>query len=393
MSLSPKSNSWLSATIAGWCWFAVLVTLLIGTCGPTRCAEFPTSDPAGPVCRVHNRQQGTSSIGSGTLIDKAPDGQQGLVLTCAHLFAEGVGEIVVEFPGAKLHGAKLVAIDRQADLAALAISNPTPAATSVELTIEEQGVVRACGFGPQGEFRCVEGAVVGEANDAGQLSILIGEAVRSGDSGGGVFDRRGRLVAVVWGESQGVTYASTGPPLRRFLDRVLGHRTAVMVACPGGSCPRPLPGGAVGNNTLRPTIGDRPPRISQDENRWAEISQRVAQLEATKQDRGDYLTRDDLQEYVPRTEANRFAEADAVDRLEQVGEERHATLQKRLGQLAAVGGKVAGAAALGTLGISGPVGWGILTGTTVGGLLLGRFIQRSGVGGRRRRRFFTESNQ
>ena len=62
-------------------------------------------------------------IGSGTLVDKSDDGREGLVLTCAHLFSEGVGTVVVEFPGGKSHGAKVVAIDREADLAALAISD------------------------------------------------------------------------------------------------------------------------------------------------------------------------------------------------------------------------------------------------------------------------------
>ena len=40
-----------------------------------------------------------TNVGSGTLIDTSES--QGLVLTCAHLFAEGAGEIVVEFPGVR----------------------------------------------------------------------------------------------------------------------------------------------------------------------------------------------------------------------------------------------------------------------------------------------------
>ena len=84
-------------------------------------------EPHEALCRVNNRLAAFNNVGSGTLIDRSDDGREGLVLTCAHLFSEGVGEVVVSFPGGKTHGAKLVAIDREADLAALAISNPANA--------------------------------------------------------------------------------------------------------------------------------------------------------------------------------------------------------------------------------------------------------------------------
>ena len=142
------------------------------------------------------------------------------------LFTEGTGQVVVEFPDGKRHGALVVAIDQQADLAALEIARPRRPAVEVNQQTAADGNLTACGFGPSGAYRCVAGPTLGYSEGPGQTSVRIGGAVRSGDSGGGVFDNRGRLVAVVWGESGGVTYASTGRPL----GRILGSRAAATCA-------------------------------------------------------------------------------------------------------------------------------------------------------------------
>jgi hypothetical protein len=306
------------------------------------------AEPQAAVCRVNNRLAAFNNVGSGTLIDTSEDGREGLVLTCAHLFSEGVGEVVVSFPGAKTHGAKLVAIDREADLAALAISNPASAQAAVDFDLLPAEQVKACGFGPHGEYACAAGPVVGEASNAGQMSVLVGNAVRSGDSGGGVFDADGNLVAVVWGESNGVTYASGGVPLKRFLDRVLGRRTGHVYVCPNGMCPRAGFGGVAKGTPLAPAA---PVAAATSPAEIENLQRRVAALEQNKQDRGDYVTRGDLEAYLPRNRAPGIAKPPAAaDR----------------GQAA--------------------VGWGVAAVTAVGGWLAGRLLQR-GVGGRREERF------
>ena len=338
----------------------LLLVLLIS---PGRLA----AEPPNAVCRVNNRLASFNNVGSGTLVDKTDDGREGLVLTCAHLFSAGVGTVVVEFPGGKSHGAKVVAMDREADLAALAICNPAAEHAAVAFEFEKSQRVQACGFGPSGEFACAAGPVVGEASDAGQLNVLIGDAVRSGDSGGGVFDAQGNLVAVVWGEAGGITYASTGPPLRRFLDRVLGRRTAFVYACPGGMCPRPYQGGV---NRPRPSAEADSPILE-------EIQRRLALVEQNKQDRGDYVT---------RGEFGNLANREEVTRLESQFTDRHESLLAQIDALRPGLAHVAGTAAAGLLGISGPAGWGVLAATTLGGWLAGRLLKR-GVGGRRGARF------
>jgi hypothetical protein len=312
------------------------------------------AEPRSALCRVNNRLAAASNVGSGTLIDKSEDGREGLVLTCAHLFSEGVGEVIVSFPGVKTHGAKLVAIDRDADLAALAISNPACAKVAVDFVVQRGEQLKACGFGPQGEYACATGLVVGEAANAGQTSVLVGAAVRSGDSGGGVFDADGNLVAVVWGEASGVTYASTGVPLKRFLDRVLGRRTACVYACPNGMCPRARFGGVnISPVVQAPPEFQAPPATEFPGNGGSpfdELKRQIEALERGKQDRGDYVTRSELANVVAQSPAT----ADRGQATEWVG-------------------------------VVNPVGWGVVAATTIGGWLVGRLWRR--VGGRREERF------
>ncbi|TWU30212.1 S1 family peptidase [Bythopirellula polymerisocia] len=317
----------------------LLLAVLITLCSQCHAESVPQE----ALCRVTNKLGRFTNVGSGTLIDTS--GAQGLVLTCAHLFAEGAGEIVVEFPGVKSHGARLVDLDRDADLAAVVIANPANTSAAVEFELNESDQLSACGFGPRGEYRCGTGPMVGEANSAGQQSILIGDAIRSGDSGGGVFDSQGRLVAVVWGEAAGITYASSGPPLRRFLDRVLGRRTATVYACPNGICPRSVP--------QSPAQDPRPPEPRQP------------QLPDVEKDQFDSLV-------------------ERVDRLESENNSRHESLVERVAELAKASGTGRAAEAVTSLlGISGTTGWGVIAAGTVGGWLIGRLWKRRGAGGRR----------
>ena len=187
-------------------------------------------------CRI---AVGDGSMGSGTLVGR--NNSRGLVLTCAHLFDNATGRIVVTFSNGQRFAARLIERDRAHDLAALAIRRPDaePIAVSHQ---EPGGVLVACGYGPEGRLRCIRGAVTGQAIAAGAVfpSLTISGAVRPGDSGGGVLDAQGRLAGVIWGQRDGQTYATCGRPVREFVERLLR--------------PRPSAG-----------IGDDPPRRDQDQ--------------------------------------------------------------------------------------------------------------------------------
>ena len=153
----------------------------------SKCQVAVQTTPNAASCRVHNQLAGGANMGSGTLIDVTPAGERGLVLTCAHLFTEGTGQVVVEFPDGKRHGALIVAIDQQADLAALEIARPGAGAVELNQQLASTSQMTACGFGPSGVYRCVAGPVLGYSEGPGQTSVRIGGAVRSGDSGGGIW--------------------------------------------------------------------------------------------------------------------------------------------------------------------------------------------------------------
>lgn len=202
-------------------------------------------------CRIENQLTGSVNLGSGTLIDVTDDGQYGFVLTCAHLFDEGRGRVTARFADGSAHAATLLRIDRAADLAALEIVKPRSRPVAVSFATSRDARYTACGFGPTGRFACVTGAGLGTTASSDRMNLRLRGSVRSGDSGGGVFDSRGRIVGVIWGTAEGVTYASAGKPLERFLQSTLGRRFASVVDpstrsansssrlanCPDGRCP------------------------------------------------------------------------------------------------------------------------------------------------------------
>ena len=306
-------------------------------------------------CRIHNYLPNNSAnVGSGTLIDVTPSGERGLILTCAHLFAEGTGRVVVQFPGGQTHGALLVGIDKSADLAAIEIAKPSEQVAPVDSKFTPSGALRACGFGPSGEYRCVEGQVIGYSEGQGQQSVRMTGAVRSGDSGGGVFDRQGRLTAVVWGESGGVTYASTGRPLAAFLNRVMGSRRGTPpalspavneAACPDGRCPLARPG------LFGRTPAGRSPAAGGGGGGGGAVADPLASSRAC--DCKDKLA----------------AIAARLDGLERIAPNNDSPSPPP-----AIGGTARVLATLATtaLGISGPTGWGIIAAASVGGWVVGR---------------------
>jgi hypothetical protein len=290
-----------------------------------------------------------------------------LVLTCAHLFTEGAGRIVVQFPSGQTHGAIVVAIDPNADLAALEIARPTARPTTVNLQLDSSSSLQACGFGGAGEYQCAQGRVLGFSESPGRVSLRMSGAVRSGNSGGGVLDAQGRLCAVVWGESGGVTYASTGRPLAAFLDRALGSRRGLMATqpsgvtqqCPDGRCPLVKP----------ESIGSAPAGRSP-----ADIAERPSLP------------------VVGLAPATRSCECDGklaaiAARLDAMQSRSDAKAPESPSPPLGRSARAAAALALTALGVSGPAGLGVLGAATLGGWLVGRRLAR------RRRRASSDRRQ
>lgn len=234
------------------CWLlgmATLQSLASAQCVPDRCS--PASVPHAAVARVVNvTADGSRHYGSGTLVHK--DGKQGIVLSCAHLFRSGTGNVLITFPDGRAYQANLAAVDHAWDLAALSIAAPGASQVKIAEDHPRPGdPLRSCGYGADGRYWCNQGRALGYAK-AGTTSTyetlwLSGHA-RDGDSGGPVFNQRGELVAVVWGtdgRTVGGTYCGR---IRRFLAKILSlvglprQRPGLVPVTPGRSCPgRPSP--------------------------------------------------------------------------------------------------------------------------------------------------------
>ena len=148
----------------------------------------------------------TRSIGSGTLVKW---GGKVVVLTARHVVKDAK-KIVVELHDKRTHRATVVAVDAVWDCAVLELD---AAPVGVEPADVERGEaamqaagnrLESCGYGPDGRLACNSGLFLGykrsaETPDGPDDWFTISGHARGGDSGGGVFNERGRLVGVLWG--------------------------------------------------------------------------------------------------------------------------------------------------------------------------------------------------
>jgi len=184
------------------------------------------------IVRVANELAGSRALGTGTLVDV--DSQQGVVITCAHLFREGVGRLVVTLSSGRAFQGRLLKMDAAADLAAVAIAPPAVAPIEVSRRSPERGEpLVSCGLGSDGQLWCNRGTALGYVTVTGSHgteTLELSGSARQGDSGGPVLDRHHQLVAVIFGTNGQVVDGT-------FCGRVRGF---LAEACPRFR-PRPAP--------------------------------------------------------------------------------------------------------------------------------------------------------
>lgn len=214
------------------------------------------------ICRIYNELGRMTDIGSGALIDATET--QGFVLSCEHIFSDGVGNIVCVFPDGTKRGGKLIGVDREHDLSAIVIKNPGLPALGIA---EPAGTLRVCGYGGEGIYRAGACQVVGQSN----LSNIVNTIARSGDSGGPLIDAQNRVVGVVWGSVDGTAYATKTTHLVQFCQQY--------GICPGGQC-RPQQPQIV--RPSRPQVVTPTPAPVQSCNcaeKWTAFESRIEYLE------------------------------------------------------------------------------------------------------------------
>ena len=209
----------------------------------------------GQAVRIAHDVGGVVSRGSGALV--AHDDGASYYITCGHLFDDGRGRTSIQIPNAAGVPAEIIAADRAHDLALLRSPRVGGPVLPYDPEGEMRGELSAYGFGGSGRFRGVRGPVVGYATPGGARypSLRLRGSVRSGDSGGPVLDEDRELVAVIWGEASGETYATFGPPLRAMM--------ANLAQCRGGVCrptqPQRRPRGGSRGVVLHPSTGSIAP--------------------------------------------------------------------------------------------------------------------------------------
>ncbi len=177
------------------------------------------------VARVYNAYEETTTLdpalgptrrkvvekGSGAFV--ADSLGTSYVLTAAHIFRDGRGQISAQSLDGRVFAASLVLASDEHDVALLRVDIPADVPT---LTVSEswprQGeTVWRAGFGPDETLKELSGTVKGYVKtdrcDAYETLKIDGPA-RQGDSGGPVYNADGEIVGVVWGTDGQDAYAT-----------------------------------------------------------------------------------------------------------------------------------------------------------------------------------------
>lgn len=216
----------------------------------------PWSAPQQPhpaVARITVPQrENVVAFGSGTLIDA--NDKLGLVITNWHVVDGASGEIMVAFPDGFRSGGRVLKVDRDWDLAALAIWKPTVQPVVLSSQPPHPGdMLTIAGYG-QGKYRAASGKCtqyVAPGLKFPYEMIELAAAARQGDSGGPIFNSSGQLAGVLFGEGGGRTSGSHCRRVQQFLSTV---------SLPSGSLGPVLPAGT------RPQTG-MPPSAAPSINR------------------------------------------------------------------------------------------------------------------------------
>jgi hypothetical protein len=226
--------------------------LAIGICllaGSAACAQFAAPGAGGApfsavsqtqihpaVARIVVPGNGTISYGSGTLV--YADETYGLVVTNWHVVNEAAGPISVHFPDGYYSLGSVQDVDRDWDLALVAIRRPNAAPVPLAERAPQPGeILTIAGYG-SGQYRAASGACTQYVAPGLQFPyemVEVAVSARQGDSGGPIFNSRGELAGVLFGEGDGRTSGSYCGRVRWFLSRIvpnLPDRSIMVAAAP-----------------------------------------------------------------------------------------------------------------------------------------------------------------
>ena len=209
------------------------------------------------VARIVAPGDGSISYGSGTLV--YADDVRGVVVTNWHVVNEATGPVSVHFPNGFYSLGTVQMIDRDWDLAAILIRKP-PNVRPVpiaERPPQPGEMLTIAGYG-SGQYRAASGPCtqyVAPGLKFPYEMVELAASARQGDSGGPIFNSRGELAGVLFGEGNGRTSGSYCGRVHWFLTSVVPRlpRDSTMVAA-GQLQSLPRRPGTVGSTvgTLQP---------------------------------------------------------------------------------------------------------------------------------------------
>jgi|GEM_PF-1460519 len=200
---------------------------------PTRAWRYaePTGSRAA-IVRIYC-QEGTGvkwqtrSIGSGTLVRWAG---KIVVLTARHVVKDAK-KIIVEAVTGKTYYGTVLKVDAVWDCAVIELKG-TPNVQPAEIEmgdaalLREGAVLESCGYGPDGKLAINSGRFLSYKRSNAAMNgpddwMEISGYARQGDSGGPVFNERGRLVGVLWGTDGKVVVCVQSGRLHLLLDSAI----------------------------------------------------------------------------------------------------------------------------------------------------------------------------
>jgi hypothetical protein len=196
-----------------------------------------TPHPA--VARIIAPGKGSVSYGSGTLIDA--NEKFGLVITNWHVINEASGPITVLFPDGFSSIGTIQKVDRDWDLAAIAIYKPNAQPVPMAGTAPQPGEsLMIAGYG-SGTYRAARGPCTQYVAPGVKFPyemVELAASARQGDSGGPIFNSRGELAGVLFGEGNGRTSGSYCGRVQWFLTST-GQPSSRTQAAPTAIATRP----------------------------------------------------------------------------------------------------------------------------------------------------------
>ncbi|MGQ9761411.1 MAG: S1 family peptidase [Thermogutta sp.] len=205
-------------------WVLVRITLwiaLAAAAGKVHAWVWSTGTPAPPhpaVVRIFALDTRGASLGTGTLV--AVSTYHGLVITNWHVVRDAKGSVLVQFADGFASPATILKVDRDWDLAALAIWRPRAKPVPIAVDPPRPGeILTIAGYG-QGDYRISYGPCTQYLAPHPHLPaefVELRATARQGDSGGPIFNSRGELAGVLFGSGFRETMGAYCGRVRSFL--------------------------------------------------------------------------------------------------------------------------------------------------------------------------------